>query len=422
MDRINTVLYLIANLFNIYVYYYLYGIFFNKSNTKKAIEITCYLGFFVINSTAFLVIKNPLLNLASTIASLIGITFLYQSLIRTKLLVSLLVYTASMLLDSITHNILKHMDAWLDNRVLGLFLASMLLYLFALTLRRVRPDKTQPPLGFLYWFALFAIPVGSMVIVILAFLDGYSSWNTIIVVSVLLLTNVLIFQLYDVLGKYYQAEYEQRLLRQENNAFLHQIDMMQESNETIRMVRHDLTNQFIILKQLAKSGNYDQLDNVLDRVLKDFDLRTEYVCSGNPALDSLLNYKLFIAEKLGAAITLSVVIPVALPIDSMDMSVILGNLLDNSIEALEKSEEKKLDVALRFDRGILYIGIKNSYCGKLKKGVDNGKITYHSQKADLSVHGIGLSSVEKRVEKYNGLLEFKGHSGLFEADVMLYVP
>ena len=422
MNIIDTGLYLISNFFIIYVYYYFYGIFFDKSKTNRAIEITCYLAFFVINSAAFLVIRNPITNLLSTVAPLIGITFLYQSAIRTKLLVSLLVYVASMLFDSFTYNILTRVDIWIDNSVLGLIMTGMLLYLFALTLKRLRPDKTQPPIGFLYWFALFAIPVGSMIIVVLAFLDGYSSWNTLIVVAVLLLTNILIFQLYDVLGKFYRSQYDQRLLEQENSAFLHQIDMMQKSNENVRMVKHDLTNQLVILKQLIKSGEYEQLERYMDAVLRDFDLRTEYVCSGNPELDSLLNYKLFMAEKLGAIINLSIAIPTALRIDVRDMNIILGNLLDNAIEALEKSDEKTLDIMLRFDRGILHIRIRNSFSGELKKSIVNGKTVYHSQKSNLSAHGIGLSSVEKRVEKYQGLLELKEQPGIFEADVLLYVP
>ena len=67
-----------------------------------------WLGFsllFIINSATFLLASNPYLNLVSTILPLIAISFLYTTTIFTKILVSVMVVTVSMILDSVSFNI-----------------------------------------------------------------------------------------------------------------------------------------------------------------------------------------------------------------------------------------------------------------------------------------------------------------------------
>lgn len=75
------------------------------------------------------------------------------------------------------------------------------------------------------------------------------------------------------------------------------------------------------------------------------------------------------------------------------MTVILGNLLDNAIEALRQSENKRLLLSMKLTRGIVRIDIENSYNPKQKK------------KADQKQHGIGLLSVSHTLEKYHGDLK-----------------
>ena len=79
--------------------------------------------------------------------------------------------------------------------------------------------------------------------------------------------------------------------------------------------------------------------------------------------------------------------------ESFDMTVILGNLLDNAIEALRQSENKRLLLSMKLTRGIVRIDIENSYNPKQKK------------KADQKQHGIGLLSVSHTLEKYHGDLK-----------------
>ena len=95
----------------------------------------------------------------------------------------------------------------------------------------------------------------------------------------------------------------------------------------------------------------------------------------------------------------------------------LGNLLDNAIEATEKLEsEKDIFVSLVYQKEKLLIKIRNPYAGVLKKDRAGN---YKSEKKDRENHGIGLKSVRKVVEKYEGVMEIHTEDQVFEMCVIL---
>lgn len=99
------------------------------------------------------------------------------------------------------------------------------------------------------------------------------------------------------------------------------------------------------------------------------------------------------------------------------MSIILGNLLDNAADALAKVDKKILDIKIKYERGILYISIYNSYNGKII--VDKrGKLL--TGKLEKENHGLGLESVERIVKKYNGISKISYEEHIFKIDIMLY--
>lgn len=93
-------------------------------------------------------------------------------------------------------------------------------------------------------------------------------------------------------------------------------------------------------------------------------------------------------------------------------------MLDNSIEALYKSSEKKLQIEMVLDRSVLYISIVNSFDGIIEK--NNKKLL--TTKKDFYDHGIGLTSVENVINKYNGKLDVDYNDKLFSVNILLYNP
>lgn len=110
-------------------------------------------------------------------------------------------------------------------------------------------------------------------------------------------------------------------------------------------------------------------------------------------------------------------IPSQIAFSNFDMSVLLGNLMDNAIKAALESEDKYLDLDMNYDKGVLILIITNSYDGNLSMH----KNRLISTKTDTELpHGIGLSSVEKIVEQNNGYLNISHEMHRFTVKIVLY--
>ena len=92
-------------------------------------------------------------------------------------------------------------------------------------------------------------------------------------------------------------------------------------------------------------------------------------------------------------------IPMEMSFKGADISLILGNLLENAVEGAEKAIKKKyIKLSVKYDRKNLLINIENSYGGKLKRVKEELRTT----KENAANHGIGLASVRRAARKYQG--------------------
>ena len=181
-------------------------------------------------------------------------------------------------------------------------------------------------------------------------------------------------------------------------------------------MRHDMKNHLAALASLAEQGKSEEVTAYIAQIGEHMENPEERVKSGNENLDSLLNYFLGKAEQCLKQVEYQVQVPKEMEVPVFDINVILGNLMDNAIEAAAVSAEKFLAVHLNYVNGVLVIEVENSFQHELRK--ENGKYLTTKQGTD---HGIGLDNVQKMVEKYDGSMELEEKDGLFQVCVELFV-
>jgi sensor histidine kinase regulating citrate/malate metabolism len=138
--------------------------------------------------------------------------------------------------------------------------------------------------------------------------------------------------------------------------------------------------------------------------------------SGNVMVDAILNSKLSLATNGGVKVNARAVVPTELTVADIDLCVIIGNLLDNAIEACRKIEDANIRfirVYIDIKRDSLYISVTNAAIGRPRKlGA-----RYVSVKPGL--HGFGLARVDRLVRKYGGYISRRDEEGAFTTEILL---
>lgn len=225
------------------------------------------------------------------------------------------------------------------------------------------------------------------------------------------------FWLYDFIVRSLSDVYEKILLKKENQYYESQLKNMEQSTVAWKKLRHDLKNHFIVLKGMLDLGEEEQAKIYLDDFIQNEFGNKQEVQSGNTAIDSILNYKMLEAEQHSVILDLDVQIPEQLAVSSQAMSVILGNAIDNAIEAAEETEERRVSVIVLYTKGRLLIQISNPYSGELHLGTSG---EYLTQKAEKENHGFGLKSIRDVVEKSGGVMNIEAKEGRFILTILLY--
>lgn len=179
-----------------------------------------------------------------------------------------------------------------------------------------------------------------------------------------------------------------------------------------------MKNHLFAIESMVKNKNRDAekyIDNILGKIIND----ELYSSTGNIAIDSVINYKLSKANEIGTLVKADIKLPSGLQEGLEDLVTIIGNLLDNAIEALSDMDdkEKRLEIEVRYNIGNVNIDIKNSYNGELN--CKDGKIV--TKKHDKNMHGIGLKSVRTTVEKHYGTMDITHNNMEFHVNIMLYL-
>jgi len=182
----------------------------------------------------------------------------------------------------------------------------------------------------------------------------------------------------------------------------------------MRGYKHDFHHHLQALKGQLEAGEIerallyiDELDNKLMNV--DTLLKT-----GNLSLDAILSAKIAQAKAEGISVTVKAVVPDALIISDVELSIVVGNLLDNAIEACRTANgERFIRIYMTIKGKMLYFSMLNSAGEKQKK---KGSL-FSSRKNGL--HGFGLRRAETIIEEHGGWVKYNSEDGAFTSEFLV---
>lgn len=194
-----------------------------------------------------------------------------------------------------------------------------------------------------------------------------------------------------------------------------QYNMITEKIEKTRKSRHDIHHHVNVVYQLAKENKIEQLIEYLEEYNKIDSTKEPMVYCNNSTVDAILNHYILLAKDNGIEVHLNVALPEELKIRDTDLCIVIGNLLENAIEASEKEENKRIKLRINRSNEYICMLVSNLYNGEIKKGHSG----YYSRKREFKDTGIGLSSVSAVVEKYDGRMEVDHTNGEFNVFIMM---
>lgn len=216
----------------------------------------------------------------------------------------------------------------------------------------------------------------------------------------LLIANIIVFWIYESTQKNHQQILELQIANQRNELDLSYLKLLEEKNNSSDELIHDIKNHLLNINSIAES---EEVSKYIETVYGKVDKYNYIGKTSNKMLDLILNKYTTICKNKNIQFNIETFSENLSFISDVDLSTILNNLFDNSIEATENCDEKEIDfIVKKNDNGCRIIDLKNSCIQK--PIVKNHKLI--STKKDSGYHGIGTKNIEKTVKKYNGEIEW----------------
>ena len=401
-------------IFAVYLFFYYFDIFLKrrKRTVLSMIGLVIFMAWqFEMSSVNLLPAYGNII--VTIITTLFAVAQIYEGKFWNKCIFTIAFNAIWMLIETISGNILlTYCCEFTDLQALGTLgsFTSKIVFMIAITaLKRVFTKDEIKELPVRYSFMLVLIPIGSIYIMNNIFMLGYklhsnrANIQSAVTAVILLGVNVLVFYIYIKLADDLQLRrmtsvYEQQLDLCERHQQERELSILQ-----LRDVRHNMKNNLVSILAYAENGDNEKIIGFVNEIMEEGGIKTSAVTnSGNIVIDSLIGYWYVAAKKAGIEFSVNLNIPMEMPFRGADICLILGNLLENAVEATQRAEgEKYIRLHMKYDKNNLLLFVENNYKGVLIKTKDK---RLKSTKTDAENHGVGLSSVYRIAAKYHGVV------------------
>jgi sensor histidine kinase YesM len=269
------------------------------------------------------------------------------------------------------------------------------------------------------WWELTTVTIVSVgLLVLIVESEKMSVISIVYICSAVLLLNFVLYYLHQTLKENYEKTLEKAIVDEQILAYEKQLLLNREQEDRVRALKHDMRNHLTEISLLAKSGAIEDLKSYIHSMDSALQPPEKTVDSGNFPIDGIINQKMEEAAANGIPIDCKLTIPSNLSLNSFDITVLLGNLLDNAIEGCTGCKEPHIELELAYAGGCMLIRVSNPYERMLS--IKNGKLL--STKNDGKKHGYGMYGIHSIVEKYGGNIQIHHEEGIFDVQIEFPLP
>ncbi|MEF9955187.1 MAG: GHKL domain-containing protein [Clostridium sp.] len=275
------------------------------------------------------------------------------------------------------------------------------------------------------WKFIWTIPALTYVIYFVKIINDYwdESFHTdqgdLIFITVWSFTSYIFFCVVLLLV---MQTYKGLMAMEKSNLITAQLKMQEEQYKKVLItmektarLRHDWRHHLLSINGFAKEANIEELQTYLNDLMPEYSSESETPVCANAVVNIILQHNMSNAKTMGITMNIKADISQTISISDTDLCVVFGNLVENAMEACAKQtdDHKQIEIKAETLEKQLVLLIKNTYeeAPILKKGI------YYSTKHEGA--GIGLSSVNRIVEKNKGYMRIDCDENYFTVYVLL---
>lgn len=410
-----------------YVLYEYFKIFFERKNMKGIFLYIYFISVLVQFALRYVPDNMAYIRLITTILFLFTISFFYIGGMGEKIVFSFLYVAMGMFGEALVGCAVlafgmgreKQGDIWgIVTYLIMLMIIKILQWFFKNEMIHELSWKTN--------LKMMLLPLGSMFLAHRIFYAQYEMGikgfypNTILSILILLGLNIIVFNIYIQLSENLELQRKNAIYEKEFQLLERNMHEKESMMQEIRVKRHDLKHQMLNLLTLLQKGEYEKLESDMKQMAELDSLNGLFVVNTqNSIIDSFVNNQYAVAKEKGIDFRVKTDVPAELPFAGEDLCVILGNALDNAIEACERGQVSKpwISIKLIYDGANLLMTLENSFDGTIRK---NKKGMQISRKANSQQHGIGTYSIQRVVQKYHGYYHVEVTEKEYHLEIILY--
>jgi len=391
--------------------------FFYRKEEQASLKLVIFISLFML----FLVVSNlfPIAVVTKAVVIILGTivlccTFYYATVLQA-IFISVAFETIAAVTEIITMGIMTLIGIntrflMADNKVRTIFiLATQIIVLLLVILSGVFSEKKNENLKLKWFLPLIPCQILSVAICYLLFVYNSFDVYNIILLIVLLYINIAFVFYVEMVRKGEEKRRCLELAEQQYEMQKEYYQRLHENQEETRALWHDIQKYVTAMQAVVSAKDNKMAQTIIqqaEQTLSDINIAVDVE---NVVISSILNSYLQEARELKINMKLDVRVPRVLSVSPVDLSILLGNTLDNAIEACGSlpDDQRWIKIKLYIHNQTLFYKISNPYQRQ-------SKIHFRGK-----YHGYGLSNVKRCVVRYDGEVQVLENGGVFEVNVRM---